>query len=88
MTRGSVRKEGFSLLGVSIVACVACSTGPILGVLGGISVAGLASTVVLGAVGLVIVAVAAIAFVLVGRRRVRHDADTDVVSVQLLARKP
>ena len=87
MTRGSVRKEGFSLLGVSIAACVACCAGPILGVLGGIGVAGLASTVVVGATGLVIAAVAASAFVLVRRRRVRQCADTDVVPVQLLTRK-
>ena len=90
MTRGSAHKEGFSLLGIGIglVACVACCAGPILAILGGISVAGLASTTVIGSAGLVISALAAIAYIVVRRRRARPGADTDAVPVQLLARKP
>lgn len=69
MTDRAARKEGFSLLGIGAVACIACCAGPILGVLGGISLAGLASTAFIGAAGLVVAVAAGGAWLWVGRRR-------------------
>jgi mercuric ion transport protein len=72
MKARSARHDGFSLLGVGAVACVACCAGPILAVLGGLSVAGLASTVFIGGAGLVIAFAALAAYVLVRRRQNRN----------------
>lgn len=69
MTRS--RSEGFSILGLGAAACIACCAGPILAVLGGVSVAGIASTWLIGSAGLVIAAFAAAAFVVIRRRRRR-----------------
>lgn len=55
------------ILGYAVAACVACCVGPILGVLAPIAALGLASTILVGAVGAI--AAAAAAFVLVRRRR-------------------
>jgi hypothetical protein len=57
------------LVGLAAVACVACCIGPIVGALGGIAVLGLASTLLIGAAGLVIAAAAATVAVVVYRRR-------------------
>ena len=62
------RRGGFGILGVGAAACVACCVPLILGVLGGLTAAGLASTLVLGAGGLVVAGVAAAGFVVVRRR--------------------
>jgi len=86
MTGASVRKEGFGLLGVGVVACLACCAGPILGVLGGISVAGLASTTFIGWAGLVVAALAASAWLIISRRRVRRCTAPESVPVDLRVR--
>jgi len=62
-------REGFGVLGIGAAACVACCAGPILAFLGGLSIAGLASTVLVGGAGLVGAAISALAFVAVRRRR-------------------
>jgi mercuric ion transport protein len=69
-------KEGVAVLGLGAAACVACCAGPILAFLGGIGIAGIAGTWLVGGGGLVIAALAAIAFLLV-RHRQRSDAATD-----------
>jgi membrane associated rhomboid family serine protease len=61
------RKHGLSVLGMA-AACVACCASPILAIIGGLGLAGLASTLLVGATGLVI-AVAIAALLVVGRRR-------------------
>lgn len=61
-------KDGFSPLGLGAAACVACCAGPILAFFGGLGIAGLASTLLIGTLGLLISA-AAIAAVVVVRRR-------------------
>lgn len=61
-------KDGFSSLGLGAAACVACCAGPILAFFGGLGIAGLASTLLIGTLGLLISA-AAIAAVVVVRRR-------------------
>lgn len=55
-------KDGFSILGLGAAACVACCAGPILAFLGGLGIVGLASTVLIGASGLLITVVAIAAF--------------------------
>ena len=63
------RHSGLSMLGFGVAACAACCAGPILALLGGLSVAGLASIAVIGVAGLVIAAVGAAAYLVVLRRR-------------------
>ncbi len=41
---GRTDKDRFSVLGLGVAACAACCAGPILAFLGGLGVAGLAST--------------------------------------------
>jgi hypothetical protein len=57
------------VLAYAVTACVACCIGPILGVLAAITALGFASTILIGAAGLIIAAAAATAFVLVRRKR-------------------
>ena len=57
------------ILGYAAAACVACCIGPILGVLAAIAALGLASTILIGAAGLVIAAAAITVFVLMRRKR-------------------
>lgn len=70
-TRTTTGKQGLGILGLGAAACVACCAGPILAFLGGLSLAGLASTWLIGGAGLVIAAAAAVGFLLVRRRRQR-----------------
>jgi len=67
----------FGMLGIAVAACVACCAGPILALLGGLSLAGLASTVVVGTAGIVIAVVAGIALVAVRRRRTAWNDNAD-----------
>jgi hypothetical protein len=60
---------GLKVVGLGALACIGCCAGPLLAFLGGISVAGLASAAVVGGAGLVIAAMAAVAYVIVRRRR-------------------
>jgi hypothetical protein len=83
------RKDGLSVVGMGAAACVACCAGPILAILGGLSVAGLASTLLLGTAGFVIAA-AALAALLVARRR-RNDrpvSDDSPTPVAAPTRRP
>jgi hypothetical protein len=59
--------RGFRLAGLGAAACVACCAGPILAFLGGLGVAGLASTFVIGGAGLLVTAGAIAAYLLVRR---------------------
>ncbi len=84
------RKDGFSPLGLGVAACVACCAGPILAFLGGIGIAGIASTWLIGGAGLLITAVAVIAFIAVRRRQERSTCATDPsvpTPVELTARR-
>ena len=67
------------LAAVGAAACVACCIGPLLGVLAGVGVLGLVSTMFIGAVGVAIAVAAAAAWLLVKhRRRVRWRAGAPV----------
>jgi hypothetical protein len=78
------REDGLSVLGVGAAACVACCAGPILAVVGGLSLAGLASTLLICSGGLVIVAAALAALLVIRRRRkdcpVADDSPTPVAA--------
>lgn len=63
------KNDRFRILGIGAVACLACCAGPIMALLGGLGIAGLASTLLLGAGGLLITASAIAAFIVVRRRR-------------------
>jgi hypothetical protein len=67
-------------------ACLACCAGPILAFLGGLGIAGLASTLFIGGAGLAVAAVAA-AFVVVRRRSRCAVADESPVAVAAPARR-
>ena len=62
-------KDGLAMVCVGAAACVACCTGPILGVLGAIGLTGLASSIYIGFAGLFIAAIAARLWIAVKRRR-------------------
>ncbi len=62
------RGSTLSLLGLGGAACVACCAGPILAFLAGLGAAGLASTVLIGAGGLLIAGTAVTAFFVLRRR--------------------
>lgn len=62
-------KSGLNLLGIGAAACLACCAGPLLAFLGGLSIAGLASTLVLGAGGLLVAVAVGVAYLFVRRRR-------------------
>lgn len=87
MSAGGGRRGGFGILGVGAAACVACCAPLILGVLGGLTAAGLASTLVLGAGGLFLAVVAAFGFVVV-RRRSRARACRTSTSEPVLVDAP
>ena len=63
---GMSRRE---LAAVAAAACVACCLGPLLGVLGGVGALGLVSTVFIGAAGVAIAVVVAVAVWLFVQRR-------------------
>jgi hypothetical protein len=61
--------SGGGILGIGAAACLVCCAGPILAFLGGVGIAGIASTLLVGAAGLGITAAAITGFVVVGRHR-------------------
>jgi hypothetical protein len=70
MTAGHDRRDGrLELSAVGAAACVACCAGPLLSLLGALTVAGLVSSLELGGIGLGVAALSALAWVLVRRRR-------------------
>lgn len=82
-------KDSSSVLGLGAAACVACCVGPILAFLGGLGIAGLASTLLLGTAGLAIAGGATVAFLVVRRRRTSCGVAADgPVPAGLTARSP
>lgn len=89
MTLQLPTRNGARLLGLGAAACVACCVGPILAFLGGLGVAGIVSSWLIGGSGFVIAAVAAFASVAVRRRRARPACAAgaaEPVPVQLVDR--
>jgi hypothetical protein len=80
--------SAFSVVGIGAAACVACCAGPILAFLGGLSLAGLASTAFIGAGGLAIAAGAITAFVLVRRSNTTSATPTQPILVDAPTRRP
>lgn len=88
MKRTRTAKDGLGIVGFGAAACVACCAGPILAFLGGLSIAGLASTWLIGAGGMIVAVLAATAFFVVRHRRRRTACapPTEPVPVPLLTR--
>jgi hypothetical protein len=63
------KRDGLGILGLGAVACAACCVGPIVAFFGGLGVVGIAGTMLFGAAGIGIVAIAAAALHAVRRRR-------------------
>jgi Ca2+/Na+ antiporter len=80
---------GLKILGLGALACVGCCAGPILAFVGGLGIAGLVSTTIIGAAGVAIAVIAAFAYVIVRRRRRSACAVThpDAVSVAIPTRR-
>ena len=64
----SAKKDSATIVGVGVAACAACCAGPIIGVLAAIGL-GTAAGFALFGIFAVLVGAAAVAFVLVRRRR-------------------
>jgi hypothetical protein len=81
--------DRFGVLGIGAAACLACCAGPILAFLGGVGIAGLASTVAIGAAGLLITVAAVAAIAVVRRRRTTCVVpDEGPVAVTISTRRP
>jgi len=61
-------RDAGGIVGLGVAACAACCAGPILALLGGVSILGFASTTVIGIAGLVVGLSALVAFVTIRRR--------------------
>lgn len=62
-------RQGVRLLGLGALACLGCCAGPVLALLGGLSIAGLASVALIGGAGLVLALAAAVTYLVARRRR-------------------
>ena len=88
MTSSQGRRDRFSPLGIGVAACAACCVGPVLAFVGGVTVAGIAGTLVFGAVALVLTILVAVA-ALAARRRRADACPTAVPEIPVeLSRKP
>jgi hypothetical protein len=70
----SDRRDGLVILGVGAAACAVCCAGPILALLGGLSIAGFVSAAFIGVAGLVIAFAASAAWLILRRQRTRPAA--------------
>ena len=67
---------GLKIVGFGALACVGCCAAPILAFLGGLSIAGLASSTIIGGAGLGIAIAAGVAYLIVRQRRASSCAVT------------
>ena len=74
-------RTGHGVLGLGVAACAVCCAGPILAFLGGLGLVGLASTFVIGWVGLLVVAATIVAYIVLRRRRASCAAPATTVNV-------
>lgn len=83
------RRHGLSLVSIGAAACVACCAGPIVALLGSVSLAALASTLFVGIAGLVVAGLALTGTVIArGRRAAAGPAHRpDLVGVAAPTRK-
>jgi mercuric ion transport protein len=70
-------------LGLGVAACAACCAGPVLGVIGGLSLAGSAVALGLGATLVAVLLVAVAVVVLAVRRRRRQQASACATRIAL-----
>lgn len=83
MSEHAQSKSTFGIVGVGAAACAACCAGPLLAIIGGITIAGLAGTLFLGAVSLVAVVAAAVGYFAVHRRRQAAVCAIDEIAVPI-----
>ena len=84
------RRQRISPVAIGAAACAACCAGPIIAFLAGLSLAGLASTFVIGTAGLVGAGLALAGIVIVRQRRVTptcHPTQANSVAVAAPTRK-
>lgn len=75
-------KGSFGIVGIGAAACAACCAAPILAILGGATIVGVAGTLFVGVASLLVAVVAAVAYVVVRRRRsIAHTAENTPVPV-------
>jgi hypothetical protein len=79
------RKERFGIIGIGAAACAACCAGPILAFLGGLSLAGLASTLLIGTLGLAVFVSSGAGYLVVRRRRQTACAPPSIEPVSVAA---
>ena len=79
-------KQGFGVLGVGAATCAACCAPPVLAFLAAASIGTLIGVALFGAVGLVVLGVAVVAYLRRPRAH-RHDDQSGPVPVSL-GRKP
>ncbi len=82
------RNGNAAIVGVGAAACVACCAGPIVAFLGGLSLAGLVSTFLIGSIGIMIAVLAVAGAVVVHHRRRCATPDTSEIPVALSRRSP
>ena len=73
----AAKKDGLGFLGIGAAVCAACCVGPIVAFLGGLGLAGIASTLFIGVAGVGIAAVAAAGLLAVRRRRTGGSCTPD-----------
>ena len=84
MSEPTKTKGSFGIVGIGAAACAACCAGPILAILGGVTIAGVAGTMFVGVASLAVAVVAAVPFVVVRRRRsIAHSVPNAPVPVPL-----
>lgn len=82
MSEPTKTQGSFGIVGIGAAACAACCAGPILAILGGVTIAGVAGTMFVGVASLAVAVVAAVAYVVVRRRRsVAHTVDNTPIPV-------
>lgn len=79
----TTRNEPFRVVGIGIAACAACCAGPILAVLGGLSVVGTIGSLFVGAAGIAVAMLAGAAYLGVRRRSTEPSCSTDSEPVRV-----
>ena len=75
-------------VGVGAAACAVCCAGPILAFVGGIGLAGIASTFLVGFIGIVVAATIIAVMLIRRRRRSTCSPPEQTISLDLPTRRP
>jgi hypothetical protein len=83
-----VTRRNSGVVSVGVAACAVCCAGPILAFLGSLGLAGLASTFVIGWIGLLGVAATIVAYFVLRRRQASCAAPATTVTVAMSTHSP